>query len=239
MIKILIVEDDPLFAVDIEMCVDELGYENLGVFDRAEDALSFLEKNAIDMLVCDIQLKGKLTGLDVAKWAGRNHVPVVFVTSFDDKTTFAKAKALAPCAYIIKPFKAGDLQRALEIASTQLSEQKPDALSEAIKAQQPLFIKHKNKLVKIDKDAILYIMSDGNYATFVTKANKYVVKRSLLQIATTLPGDTFVRIHRSFLVRFDAISGVYPESQEVSVGEERLPIGRAYKQDLMDRMEIL
>lgn len=186
------------------------------------------------MLICDIQLKGKLTGLDVAKWAGGKHVPVVFVTSFQDDETFNKAKALAPCAYIIKPFDKDDLQRALELSAIRADE----AVAEK-QANRSLFVKHKNKLIKVKPEDILYIVSDGNYATFVTTHGKYVVKRSLLQIFSSLPKDIFIRIHRSYLVKFDSITDVFPESQEVGIGEERIPIGRAYKADLMERLQIL
>ncbi|MFK7970553.1 MAG: LytR/AlgR family response regulator transcription factor [Bacteroidia bacterium] len=240
MLNILILEDDPLFAIDIEMCVDELGYTKLGVFDRAEDALTYLGKHQADMLICDIQLKGELTGLDVAAWAGKKNVPVVFVTSFLDDETFAKAKALAPCAYIIKPFKAGDLQRALELAALQVEPGNKEKDTENIyHPGKPFFLKHKNKLKKVAAEDIQYIVSDGNYATIVTKQGRFVVKRSLLNIAKSLPEEIFVRVHRSYLVKFEAIDNIYPDSQEIGIGEERIPLGRAYKAGLMERFQVL
>jgi DNA-binding LytR/AlgR family response regulator len=234
MLKVLIVEDDPLFAVDIEMCVDELGYENLGVYDTGEEAIEQLKQHAAEMLVCDIELKGKLTGLDVAFWGAGMDIPVVFVTSFQDEETFKKARILEPSAYLTKPFKATDLQRAMELAASNLEKKKV-----SVEAPKPLFIKHKNRLIKVHSDDISYVVSDGNYATFVTSKGRFVEKRSLLQIIKRLPADDFIRIHRSYVVKFDAITNVYPESQEVGIGDERLPIGRAYKADLMEKLDVL
>ena len=196
MLKILIVEDDPLFAVDIEMCVDELGYENLGVYDHGEHALAQLKKTPADMLVCDIELKGELTGLDVAKWASENDIPVVFVTSFQDGPTFEKARALGPSAYLTKPFKATDLQRALELAAQEV-----ESREQEVTDFKPLFIKHKSRLIKIKPEEIIYVVSDGNYATFITIKGRFVVKRSLLQIMKRLSPNDFVRIHRSYVVK--------------------------------------
>jgi DNA-binding LytR/AlgR family response regulator len=211
-----------------------LGYESLGVFDNGEQALEYLAHSPADILVCDIALKGKLTGLDVGKWASEQDIPLVFVTSFLDDATFKKARTLGPSAFLTKPFKSTDLQRAMELAALEIEKR-----AKRQPKEKALFIKHKYRLIKINSSDIILIVSDGNYATFVTEKGRFVVKRSLRQVMERLPEDVFIRVHRSYVIKFDSITDVFPESQEVSIGKERIPIGRSYKAALMDKLEIL
>lgn len=65
--NILLVEDDQLFALEVERLVDSMGYRMLGNADTGEVALEMANRKLPDLLLADIKLKGKMTGLDVAK----------------------------------------------------------------------------------------------------------------------------------------------------------------------------
>ncbi len=65
-IKILIVEDEMIIAANTSLQLTNLGYEVSGIVARGEEALVHIEKNLPDIVLLDIQLKGKLDGIETA-----------------------------------------------------------------------------------------------------------------------------------------------------------------------------
>ncbi|PCJ66050.1 MAG: hypothetical protein COA58_08225 [Bacteroidetes bacterium] len=115
--KIQIVEDEVAIAMDLEMNLDMLGYEVSGHAVSYEEALELYRTNKPDLVLMDINLFGDKTGIDVANWIKENgNTPVVFLTAFNDATTFNNAINTEPYGYIIKPFTADDLRIHIEIA---------------------------------------------------------------------------------------------------------------------------
>ena len=67
--RILIVEDEPLVAFDNETMIADLGYEVVATLDNFDAAIEPLEKDEIDLILTDLRLAGKRTGLDLARAA--------------------------------------------------------------------------------------------------------------------------------------------------------------------------
>ena len=80
--RIAIIEDEPLIAFDNEHLLGEAGYEVVATIDNVADALRLLEEQAepIDLILCDIKLRGDGDGVDVARAAAQRNVPVLFVS---------------------------------------------------------------------------------------------------------------------------------------------------------------
>lgn len=234
---IYLLEDNPLLAVDIEMCVEEMGERVLDIFAKGEDAIHTLKDKRVDLLLCDIQLAGNLTGLDVGKWATDRGIPVIFITSFSDEATFQKAKAIGPYAYITKPFNATHLRRTIVLAEQSLTRPLPNPASPAV--EKALFLKHKGVLHKVLVHDIIYVESSGNYITLHLNDTRITTKRSLTHIMDVLPAESFMRIHRSFIVKLDAIQDIHIDKQTLSLsGNVSLPVGRSYKQAVLARLDI-
>ena len=84
--KILIVEDEPIIASDIEMILEDLGYEVTGVEDSAEDAMMNIVSNIPDLVLLDINLEGDVDGIMLAEDINEKfQIPFVFLTSNADK----------------------------------------------------------------------------------------------------------------------------------------------------------
>ena len=102
--KVLIVEDEANYADTLEMFVDNLGYEVVGIAGQGKMAMSLFDEHNPDLVLMDINLDGELTGIDLARiFQGQRPTPIIFITSFDDKETFGKAKQTGPYAYLLKP----------------------------------------------------------------------------------------------------------------------------------------
>ena len=78
--RLLIVEDEPLTAFDNEHLLSEAGYEVVATVDRYDDAVAAIARGGIDLVLADVRLPGRKTGVDVARKAAGAGMPVLFVT---------------------------------------------------------------------------------------------------------------------------------------------------------------
>ena len=78
--RILIVEDEPLTAFDNETFITDEGYEVVATLDSFRDAVEILDREQVDLILCDVRLTGERTGIDLAREARRRSIPVLFVT---------------------------------------------------------------------------------------------------------------------------------------------------------------
>jgi DNA-binding LytR/AlgR family response regulator len=237
-IKILIVEDEMIIGAKISMLLTELGYEVTGILPRGEEALAHLQQNKPDIIILDIQLKGKMDGIEVAAMAEQHfQTPVIFLTANADDATFKRAKTTRPAAFISKPFKRLDLERAIELTISRMAgdETKGAALNED--AEQPfvltdrIFVRHKEKMVKIMTADILYIEADRNYSRLFTAGKEYVLSLTLKTIEEKLPNHLFMRIHRSWLVNLQQVEAVGEDF--VTIANKEIPLSENLKAQLL------
>lgn len=127
-IRILIIEDEAIIAQDIESQIEELGYDSAGIIHNGDKAVDYLSFHTPDLVLCDINIKGTLDGIDVANAVrAKKKIPFVFLTSMTDRGTIEKAKSALPYGYIVKPFDKRDLLTNIEMALFKFS-QEIDAL---------------------------------------------------------------------------------------------------------------
>ncbi len=115
--KILIVEDEAIVAEDIRDSLQGLGYTIAAVVSSGEEAITKIEKDAPDLVLMDIVLKGDMDGIEAAgQIYSRFNIPVVYLTAFTDKKTIERAKLTEPFGYIVKPFEDRELHSTVEMA---------------------------------------------------------------------------------------------------------------------------
>lgn len=116
-LRIMVVEDQRLVAIDIRRRLEKFGYEVASTHESAEEALKFIDKSHPDLILMDILLKGRIDGIDAAIEIRKKHeLPVVFLTASSDENTISKAKTANPYGYIVKPFQHDDLKTIIEIS---------------------------------------------------------------------------------------------------------------------------
>ena len=127
--KVLIVEDEPIVALDLKQEVENLGCEVVGVAESAEEALAATDTHRPDLVLMDIRIVGSLDGIQTARVL-RNwyQVPSIFLTSYSDERTIARAAREMPYGYLTKPFQSAELKAALRVA---LHKSKVDARERA------------------------------------------------------------------------------------------------------------
>lgn len=117
MAKILVVEDEGIVSLDIENRLIRMGHDVTGIADSSDSALELVRRETPDLVLMDIHIHGDVDGIETAARLRREvDVPVVFLTAYSDEKTMQRAKATAPFAYVLKPFKDRELNSTIEIA---------------------------------------------------------------------------------------------------------------------------
>ncbi len=124
-IKILIVEDESIIALNLKETLIELGYEPCGIAPNRCKTIALLEKGIQpDLILMDIYLKGPTTGIELAKELKITmpEVPVIFLTANSELATIKEASKAFSYGYIIKPYKKPSLHAAIEVAIAKVNE---------------------------------------------------------------------------------------------------------------------
>lgn len=116
-IKILVVEDEKIIAINLKENLESLGYAVVAIADSGEQAVEKASKYHPDLVLMDIRLKGNIDGISAAQeiWEHLS-IPVIYVTGHSDQSTLERAKMTAPFGYILKPVKERELSVVIEIA---------------------------------------------------------------------------------------------------------------------------
>jgi PAS domain S-box-containing protein len=116
-VKILIVEDEAIIAMEIENQLQSLGYEITSIVDTGEKAIKKAEEDKPDIILMDIRIKGEMDGIDTAH-AIRSQfgIPVIFSTAYLDEDRIERTKITMPFGYVLKPIQERDLRVTTEMA---------------------------------------------------------------------------------------------------------------------------
>ena len=115
-LSIVIVEDEMITALNLKKKLIDLNYEVPAVIMTGEEAVDSVAEIRPDLVLMDINLKGKMDGIHAAQKISSIDIPVVFVTAYSDEETLERAKATSPYGFIIKPYKDKELQLSIETA---------------------------------------------------------------------------------------------------------------------------
>jgi DNA-binding NtrC family response regulator len=114
--KILIVEDQFVEANDLKIILEGAGHEVTGVAKSYDHACVLLERVKPDIVLLDIYLKGKLTGIDLAIRLSSENIPFIYLSANSNESVLEAAKATRPWGFLVKPFRSKDVLVALDIA---------------------------------------------------------------------------------------------------------------------------
>ncbi len=240
-IKILIVEDEVIVAKDIAFYLDEIGCEVIGILVEGEDVIPFLKKHQPDIVLMDINLKGKLDGIQTVHLIKQQYdLPIIFLTANTDDQSFELAKATKPFAFVEKPFKPKRLVRTVELLIEQIAEssqeknnQEPDQLI----LSDRIFVRVKGKMIKIFLSDILYIEADGAYSKIVSESKVYLLAVNLLNLENKIANDILMRVHRSYIVNLQKIDSM--EENYIHIHEKTIPVSRSHWNDFLKRLKII
>jgi DNA-binding LytR/AlgR family response regulator len=238
--NILIVEDERIVAIHLIGVLKEFGYTANDVVTSYDEAIAALQKNVYHLVMLDINLSGHQTGIDIAAFIRKNlKIPFIFLSSHQDMAIVNAALQTSPYAFLPKPFDKVTIYSALKLALKSFREEsREDAANtedpESTVIKDALFIKEKHVFTKILLADILYIRSDDNYLELHTTKKKFTIRETLKNIIGQLPQNIFFRVHKSFIINLNAITGI--NYVHVMIDKIEIPITAENRTELLGKI---
>jgi len=223
----LAIDDEPLALDIIEDYVTKVPFLNLvGKFTDPVEATTLLQKGNVHLIFLDIQMPG-LTGLEFLNTLERKPA-VIFTTAYDKYAV--ESYDFNTIDYLLKPISFDRFLKAANKANEVLSSEGDGTDNKFI------FIKADYKIHKIATDDIAYVEGYKDYVRIYTPEKRYVTRESMKNMETLLSKDQFLRIHRSYIISIEKFSAI--EGNMIILGEEKLPIGKSYKEQVMKHFNL-
>ena len=228
----MVVDDEPLAVERLQLLLARCpGASVVGTANDGEAALRIAEAVSPDVVLLDIAMPG-MDGIDVARALSESPIDpaVVFVTAFDN---FAVAAFdVAAIDYLMKPVEHHRLERALERVGAHLAGDRRPTGRRAPAHVEEFWVPDMSGLVRIAATDIERITAERDYMRLHVGARSWLIHRTIAKLEEDLDPELFIRVHRSVIVRREAITGLYRDdaghwtARLRDGGEQR--IGRSY-----------
>lgn len=235
--RILIVEDEPLIAADLANQLRKANFSIIDCLESAEEVITYLKKNeSIDIIIMDIRLEGDMDGIDAAQHISNNYsIPIIFLSSNTDDSTFKRSKIATPHAFLSKPFRINDVIRSIELA---ISQKEPDQSDDQIEyLQDRIFIKSNNTLERVLFKDILYFEANGAYTNLVTDDRTFLLSQTLKKSEEKIDGKQFIKVHRSFIINVQQVAKI--SEGYIFLKDIKIPVSRSYKDKVINLFKTL
>lgn len=235
MINCLLVDDEPLAMEIIASYLAKIsGFHVIAKCKNALEAFDVLQKEKVDLMFLDIQMP-QLNGIEFVKTL-KNPPKIIFTTAYRDYAI--EGFELDAVDYLLKPISFGRFMKAInKIQRKPETEPVPpveNPLMTSSNTEPFLYIKMDKRILKVYLEEIIYVESQKDYVRIVTEEKEVVTKQKISYLEDRLPKDKFLRIHRSYIVPTNRITAF--TATHVEIDEIELPIGRSYKQFVIDAL---
>ena len=236
-IKCLAIDDEPLALQKLSNYVKKTPYLQLvGACQSALEAKEIMQKEWIDAIFIDINMPD-LNGMEFVKQMDRPPM-VVFTTAYSEYAL--EGFKVDAVDYLLKPFGLQDFLRAAQKVRHRYELENPATQSnpneEAVGIDaDAMYLKSDYKTVRINISDIRYVEGMSEYLKIYLEGEKkpLIVLLSMKRLEERLPSNTFMRIHRSYIINLKKIREV--NKNRVVLGEDAyLPIGDLYKENFND-----
>ncbi|PLK45511.1 MULTISPECIES: LytTR family DNA-binding domain-containing protein [Emticicia] len=227
-LKCIIVEDEVMARKSLQrLCEQHESLELAAVFENAEDALVYLSSEKTDLIWLDVEMPG-LSGFDLLE--NLTSIPQIIMTT--TKTEYAfDAYQYQVTDYLKKPIMLPRFRMAVDKA-LELHSKKTTVSPQ----RQEIYVKTDGRYVRLPYADILYIENIGDYVKIFTQDNSYIIHTTMKYLEEKL-GEQFLRVHRSYIVHLDKIVDI--EENNLVIAKKVIPISRANKPELMNRLNML
>ncbi|NCI45231.1 LytR/AlgR family response regulator transcription factor [Sediminibacterium soli] len=230
MIRCIIVDDEqPAIDVLVTYVSQSPLLQLAGTFTNPLGALKMVSEDDIQLVFLDVQMP-ELSGMDFIH-AINGKSQVILTTAYSE---FAlKGYDLDVVDYLVKPIRLPRFLQAVQKAAARIGDKKEAA--EVIPAPDHIFVKTgtRGKLQRISFAEIGYIEGMKNYVAFACGKQKILVYASMKEIEEHLPADRFMRVHKSFIIPINNITGIEGNTIHLKDVDTEILIGENYKAELM------
>lgn len=246
---IVVIAQDLHLKATMESLLSSLGYE-LEVFANFPSVEEFQSAGLYpDAIYMEVQPESFDEAEVIAKLVNATRkTPVIYISDTKEEGFFNKIIETKPFAFLLKPIELGEIKRMTELALAYDSGSTNGFISPSNRVTtngfEPLaksffFTKVGNKLKRIDPEKVLYIEVEGKYSSIQLADRKYHVKASLKDLLDKFPNEHFVRVSRNFVINLERIDHIDTLQYMIKIEDRDIPVSRTYKDDLMNRIQLL
>lgn len=226
MIDCIIIEDDYISASHLLRLVEQENSLVLhGAFFSAKEALEFLSRQMIDLIFLDVEMP-EITGFELLDRLP--YRPYVILTTSKTEHAFT-AFQYNVVDYLKKPITLPRFKESIEKIRPRINNEKA-------RVSNDIFIKVDSKHIRLHDNDISFIEAVGDYVKFVTADKTFLTLATLKSIEEKLNPNIFVKVHRSYIVNTKKIKDI--ENNTILIGKHTIPISKAYRKIIMDRLNI-
>ncbi|MBC3936390.1 EAL domain-containing protein [Undibacterium sp. CY7W] len=118
--RILIVEDEPVVALDLQQSLMEMGHQVLPIATSFTEAIKVVQQDQPSLILMDIHIDGDTDGIDACEIISQRwKLPVIFLTAYADDLTVSRAANVKPFGYVMKPFESKELMAVIQVARSR------------------------------------------------------------------------------------------------------------------------
>jgi DNA-binding LytR/AlgR family response regulator len=229
--RCIVVDDDDLSRSVIEDLIEETDtLELIKSCSDAVEAFKVIKEDHIDLVFLDIEMP-KMNGLEMLRTL--SPLPQVILVTAHEKYAL-ESYEYDITDFLHKPISLARFMKSVDKAYKVFEDNRASITSQ----DKTIFIKADSKLVQINTEDVLYIEALGNYMRiFTANGQKYTILSTMKDIISKLSSEDFVRVHRSFIVRIDKIESI--EDNYIVINNKQINIGKAYKDDLTQKLNLL
>jgi DNA-binding LytR/AlgR family response regulator len=241
-LKILIVEDETITAMDLRETLQEAGHKVTAIARNYEQALKAAKSNPPDLALIDIHLEEGSTedGITTARELVAQHrMPIIYLTANSEVETFQLAKETLPAAYLLKPFRHDELKLQVELAYYYFQYNQMPTSGSPIAGTLYLPIDKGHE--KIDLKDVLYLQADGSYVKiFMSKKElPHHISTNLSHLAQYFTAPNFYRLSRSLLINLDHLERVERNYLFLINHKTPIQIPSASRKELMKKLTVV
>ena len=236
----LLVDDEPLARNELAYLLKQCSeIDSIVEAESIEEALEKMLYQAVDLIFLDIHLTNE-SGLSLADKVNQMKKPplIIFATAYDEYAV--KAFELNAQDYVLKPFELARIQQAVTKAYQLVDSSKEKTQEGSVSLFTPLPIQVEECIYMIKQQEIIALEVENGLTTLYTNQRDYQTREPLSTIEKKLSPPHFMRVHRSYVVRLDAIQEIQPwfnHTVQVTMENQlKIPVSRSYIKEFKERM---
>ncbi|ACU62593.1 LytR/AlgR family response regulator transcription factor [Chitinophaga pinensis] len=225
-----IVVDDEAHAIELlTLHIEQTSFLKLaGTATNPVEALQLLHQTEMDLIFLDIQMPG-MSGIELLQLLNEKY-KVILTTAFREYALDGYDHNVVD--YLLKPIFFPRFLKAVQRAQEAIASPKKETDDFILVKTE-----YKGKLLKINVNDIIYIEGKGRYVCFHTRDKEQVMAQlNIGSLEGKLPGDRFLRIHKSFIIAIPFIIMIHGNMVHLEFTEDQIPIGQTYRDVFMGQM---
>lgn len=236
-LDVLIVEDSLSYSLELERLCEELGFNVVDTVEDSGTAFDTIFSESPDLILMDIDIKGKLNGIEIGQKIKHLDIPILYITSYSDQLSMRMASSTNIAGYLVKPVMKNKISQVLkEIVVKNFGVEKDGDAKLVSKPDnvKSLFVQENGQYKKIELDHVVYINSEDNYCRLkLQDGSNYLMRITLSEIERMTENLGFFRCHRGYVINKSMITSITLKDNKVMLGGEySIPFSRNKRDEL-------